>query len=109
MTKNVPVAFGVPRKEYLAAFETALSSFVDKIKPELILLSAGFDGHAEDPVGNIGLETEDFTTMTRFVMEIAAVHAQNRLVSILEGGYNIPILAGCVSAHLESLGVGPNR
>lgn len=109
MTKNIPIGFATPRSEYLAAFETSLGRFADQLKPELILISAGFDGHAEDPVGNLGLEVEDFTQMTRFVMQVAETHGQGRLVSVLEGGYNIPILAGCVSAHLESLGVKPNE
>lgn len=104
-TRNVPLAFGTTRTEYLAAFRTQLESFADRIKPELILLSAGFDAHAEDPVGSLGLETEDFRTMTEVVLGVAANHAQGRLVSVLEGGYNIPILAGCVAEHLESLGV----
>ena len=108
MTKNIPINFGTSRSEYLAAFETSLTTFAEKLKPELILLSAGFDSHAEDPVGNLGLEVEDFMSMTTIVMQIAATHCQDRLVSVLEGGYNIPILAGCVSAHLESLGVKPD-
>jgi acetoin utilization deacetylase AcuC-like enzyme len=102
-TKNLPLPFGTPRKEYLAAFRAALGDFADKQRPELILLSAGFDAHAEDPVGSLGLEVEDFEQITRHVMEVADTHAGGRIVSVLEGGYNVPILAGCVEAHLKTL------
>ncbi len=102
-TRNVPVRFGTSRSEYLNAFSTELSQFADRYKPELILISAGFDAHAEDPVGSLGLETDDFNVMTNTVMQIADNHANGRLISVMEGGYNIPILAGCISEHLEVL------
>jgi acetoin utilization deacetylase AcuC-like enzyme len=103
-TRNVPIAFGTSRTDYLAAFRSSLEDMADRVRPELILLSAGFDAHAEDPVGNLGLEVEDFEAMTREVLEVAEVHAEGRLVSVLEGGYNVSILAGCVAAHLQALG-----
>ena len=74
-----------------------------KIRPELVLLSAGFDAHAKDPIGSLGLETEDFTTLTRRVLEVAKAHAGGRLVSCLEGGYNVETLGGLVQVHLEEL------
>ncbi len=107
MIKNVPLAFGISRRDYLASFRQALHDLADKTKPELIILSAGFDAHAEDPVGNLGLEVEDFVTMTQDVLEVAEVHAQGRLVSVMEGGYNVPILAGCVEAHVLAMGAKP--
>jgi acetoin utilization deacetylase AcuC-like enzyme len=103
-TKNVPLAFGTSRHEYLAAFRSTLEAMADKVRPELVILSAGFDAHAEDPVGNLGLEVEDFETLTRDVLEVAEVQAQGRLVSVMEGGYNVSILAGCVAAHLQAMG-----
>ena len=102
-TRNVPIAYGTPRPQYLAAFRAALEDLAAKVRPELVLLSAGFDAHAEDPVGDLGLEVEDFATLTRTVMDIADTHAQGRIVSVLEGGYNVPILAGCVAEHLRAL------
>jgi acetoin utilization deacetylase AcuC-like enzyme len=104
MTRNVPLPFGISRNEYRAAFRVSLEAMADQVRPELIILSAGFDAHAEDPVGSLGLEVEDFETMTRDVLEVAEVHAQGRLVSVLEGGYNVSILAGCVAAHLQAMG-----
>ncbi len=102
-TKNVPIAYGTSRQDYLTAFETTVQEFADAMKPELILLSAGFDAHAEDPVGDLGLEVEDFETMLRTVQQVATTHANGRFVSVLEGGYNNSILANCVAEHYRIL------
>jgi acetoin utilization deacetylase AcuC-like enzyme len=102
-TLNVPVKFGTERKEYRDLFTKALEKAADKIKPELVLLSAGFDAHRNDPVGSLGLETEDFTTLTKQVLEIAKTHCKGRLVSCLEGGYDLDALAESVQTHLEEL------
>ena len=102
-TLNVPVRFGTDRTAYMRQFAAALESFADRVRPELILISAGFDAHAEDPVGNLGLEIEDFGEMTNVSRSIAATHAQGRIVSVLEGGYNPARLAGCVSEHIYQL------
>src|SRR5262249_17393687 len=99
-TINVPIRFGTARKEYHDRFKKALEKAADKIKPELVLVSAGFDAHAKDPIGSLGLETEDFVTLTREVLEVAKVHARGRLVSCLEGGYHLDALAESVQAHL---------
>jgi acetoin utilization deacetylase AcuC-like enzyme len=100
---NAPIAFGTSRKDYHAAFKKALEKAAETIKPELVLLSAGFDAHAKDPIGSLGLEVEDFVTMTKEVLEVAKTHAKGRLVSCLEGGYNLEVLAESVQAHLEEL------
>lgn len=102
-TVNVPVRFGTSRKDYRDAFTTTLEKAADKIKPELVLVSAGFDAHARDPIGSLGLETEDFTTLTKLVLDVARVHAKGRLVSCLEGGYHLDALAESVQTHLEEL------
>src|SRR5262249_61816056 len=88
-TRNVPLRWGTSRAEYRERFAKALEECADKIKPELVLLSAGFDTHARDPIGSLGLETEDFVTLTQLVLAVAKTHAQGRLVSCLEGGYNL--------------------
>ncbi len=100
---NAPIRFGTPRKDYHARFTHALDKAADKIKPELVLVSAGFDAHAKDPIGSLGLDEEDFVTLTQKVIEVARTHAQGRLVSCLEGGYNLQALAECVEAHLREL------
>jgi acetoin utilization deacetylase AcuC-like enzyme len=102
-TLNLPIAFGTSRKEQLTRFRGALGQFADKIKPQLILISAGFDSHKDDPIGSLGLESTDFATLTQIVMAVAEVHAQGRIVSALEGGYNPRALTECVECHLETL------
>ena len=102
-TVNLPLRFGVSRREYLTAFEQALMKAADHCKPELVLISAGFDAHAEDPIGSLGLETEDFEQLTKLVRQVAATHANGRLISMLEGGYNVERLADCVELHLRTL------
>lgn len=106
-TRNEPVRYGTTRKEYRDQFLRGLEAMADRSKPELILVSAGFDAHAQDPVGDLGLEVEDFEEMTRAIVDVADTHASGRIVSVLEGGYNTSILAACVEAHLRALGANP--
>jgi acetoin utilization deacetylase AcuC-like enzyme len=100
---NAPIRFGTSRKDYHAHFTHTLEKAADKIKPELVLISAGFDAHARDPIGSLGLEVEDFATLTRQVIDVAKTHAQGRLVSCLEGGYDLSALAESVEAHVREL------
>jgi acetoin utilization deacetylase AcuC-like enzyme len=106
-TINAPVRYGTRRHDYHAHFTGTLEKAADKIKPELVLVSAGFDAHTLDPVGSLGLDTEDFPTLTRQVLEIARTHAHGRLVSCLEGGYHLDALAESVQAHVEELVATP--
>ena len=103
MTRNVPIEFGTSRQDYERKFTDAVTRFADHVKPELVLISAGFDAHALDPIGSLGLETEDFAKLTRIVRQIAETHARGRIVSLLEGGYNVDVLPKCVATHLEGL------
>ena len=100
---NLPVAFGTPRKDYLAKFESLLVDAAKKCRPQLILISAGFDAHKQDPIGSLGLETEDFETLTKLVMQVANSYSQGRIVSCLEGGYHTLRLAESVACHLNTL------
>lgn len=102
-TVNLPVPYGTPRAEYLARFTLALDRFADRVKPQLVLVSAGFDPHRLDPVGDLGLETEDFASLTSRVLEAAEAHAAGRLVSVLEGGYHLQATAEGVEAHLAEM------
>jgi acetoin utilization deacetylase AcuC-like enzyme len=102
-TKNLPTPFGTPRREYIMHFTDELLRFAAHAKPQLVLLSAGFDSHAADPIGSLGLETEDFAELTRVVRSVTDDYAGGRIVSLLEGGYNPPVLAECVAVHLENL------
>jgi acetoin utilization deacetylase AcuC-like enzyme len=103
MIRNLPTEFGTSRAEYLKRFTTELHQFAAHVKPELVLVSAGFDSHRDDPIGSLGLETEDFKPLTEAVLEVADTYAGGKLVSVLEGGYNPGILAGCVELHLQTL------
>jgi acetoin utilization deacetylase AcuC-like enzyme len=102
-TLNVPVRHGTSRHDFQAIFQSALAHAADKIRPELVLLSAGFDAHRRDPIGSLGLESEDFAELTRLVLQVADTHAKGRLVSCLEGGYDLDALAESVQVHLEEL------
>lgn len=97
---NVPVEFGTSREDYLAMFKTAVERLAEKIRPQLVFISAGFDSHKDDPIGSLGLESEDFGRLTRIVLDVAAVHAGGRVVSALEGGYSPLALAESIEYHL---------
>ena len=71
--------------------------------PEMIFISAGFDAHREDELGQMGLVEADYAWMTRRLMDVASAHAQGRIVSCLEGGYHLSALARSVAAHLREL------
>ena len=102
-TKNLPVHFGTSRGEQLRQFEQELVEFADRIKPQLVFISAGFDAHKDDPIGSLGLRSKDFEKMTRIVKEIAQTHADGKVISVLEGGYNANALAECIEYHLAVL------
>jgi acetoin utilization deacetylase AcuC-like enzyme len=102
-TLNMPVKFGTSRPDYLARFRAEFEKFADRFRPQLVLISAGFDAHRDDPVGSLELEVEDYEPLTSIIREVAAVHAGGRVVSVLEGGYNPGILAACVELHLRTL------
>jgi acetoin utilization deacetylase AcuC-like enzyme len=100
---NVPIEFGTPTAEYFEVFQATLQAFADSVRPQLVIISAGFDTHRFDPIGSLGLQERDFAVLTRNVMEIAETHAEGRIVSVLEGGYNVDYLPLCVDAHLRTL------
>jgi acetoin utilization deacetylase AcuC-like enzyme len=100
---NLPTHFGVTRREFRERFQTGLERISAKIRPQLVIVSAGFDAHAADPIGSLGLEEEDFTILTDLVQQAADSYAEGRLVSVLEGGYNLDVLPLCVEAHLRQL------
>ncbi len=102
-TWNLPIAMGTARKAQLEQFQRDLELFAARIKPQLVLLSAGFDSHKLDPVGSLGLESEDFRDLTKSVLQVAQTHCDGRLVSLLEGGYHPQALADSVELHLQEL------
>ncbi len=84
-------------------FEAALDEMSGKFRPDLIFISAGFDSHRGDPLGQLLLEDADFVQMTRTVKEWATQTCNGRVVSCLEGGYNLDTLGETVRAHVEEL------
>jgi acetoin utilization deacetylase AcuC-like enzyme len=103
LTINCPLPAGAGRALVLAAMREELEPVADRFRPELVLISAGFDSRAGDPLGEFLLKDEDFEEMTRLVKGIAARHANGRVVSVLEGGYGLGILGGAVAAHVGAL------
>ena len=102
-TSNLPISFGTPPDKALEAIEREISEFTNRVRPELILVSAGFDAHRLDPVGNLGWEVEHFSRLTHFITQLAAAVCHGRVVSALEGGYHPRKLAESVEAHLQAL------
>src|SRR6202000_3463296 len=103
MTLNCPYPAGSGRKEILGAFQEQLIAAADQVKPDLVLLSAGFDSRSGDPLGKFLLTDTDFADLTRVVREIADKHAGGRLLSVLEGGYSLTGLAAGGGAHLQGV------
>jgi acetoin utilization deacetylase AcuC-like enzyme len=103
MTLNCPFPAGSGRKEILGAFQEQLLPAAAQLKPDLVLISAGFDSRAGDPLGGFLLTDADFADLTAVAREIADQYCGGRLLSILEGGYSLTGLASAVRAHVEAL------
>ncbi len=102
-TLNVPLRAATPAAEHRRAFESAISEIASKFRPDLILVSAGFDSRRDDPLGQLMLGDEDFVSMTRTIKSWAREACAGRLVSCLEGGYNLSTLGGAARAHVRAL------
>lgn len=100
---NMPLAPQSGSAEFRAVIETVLLPRLEEFSPQLVLVSAGFDAHAADPLANLNLVEADFAWVTEMLLDVAARHAQSRLVSTLEGGYDLRALAGSVAAHVAAL------
>jgi acetoin utilization deacetylase AcuC-like enzyme len=102
-TMNIPVQAFTKASDQNAAFEAAIDEISGKMKPDLIFISAGFDAHATDPLGQLQLEDPDYARMTRTVMQWADEACSGRIVSCMEGGYNLQTLGGTVRSHVTTL------
>ena len=102
-TLNVPVKARTERREQLRMFENAIGDIDKNFKPDLIFISAGFDAHETDPLGQLKLENEDFISMTKTIKQWAYEVCGGRVVSCLEGGYNLKTLGETVKAHVSEL------
>jgi acetoin utilization deacetylase AcuC-like enzyme len=102
-TLNVPLRPGDGDGPFLAGLSEALVPAMEAYRPQFVLVSAGFDAHHADPLGGLRVSTEAFAEATRIVRRIADRHASGRLVSTLEGGYDLDALAASAAIHLETL------
>jgi len=101
---NVPKPGGLARADYVAALESGIDAATKGFVPDIILISAGFDSLAGDPLGGFTLETEDFESLTHSLIDRANSWCQGRVVSALEGGYAPDRLAQAAVRHLAALG-----
>ena len=102
-TLNAPMAPGAGDAEYRIAFEQMLRPAIEAFRPEILLVSAGFDAHRDDPLADMQLTDEGFRFMTRFVADMADRHCGGKLVSVLEGGYELNTVTNSVEAHVREL------
>ncbi len=102
-TLNVPLPAGCGDEEFQQALEEDLVPAARRFDPDFVLISAGFDAHEQDPLGGMRVTTEGFAQLTWIVRQIALKHCRGRLVSVLEGGYDLDGLASSVEAHVRVL------
>jgi len=100
---NRPFSAGAGREEILGAFSKDFGEAMQNYRPALLLISAGFDSRIGDPLGRFRLEDSDFADLTTLILEMADKYAAGRVVSVLEGGYNLTGLTRGVSAHAQAL------
>ena len=99
---NIPLPAGTTSEEYLSAYEYVLKK-IDEFKPEFILLSAGFDAHKDDPLAQFQLESKDFYEITKRTLESSKLYCNGKVVSILEGGYDLLALQESTEMHVKAL------
>lgn len=99
----VPLPAGTAGAQYREAFATHVIPALERFQPELIFVSAGFDAHAGDPLAGLALEDEDYAWLTERIVATAESSAEGRIVSVLEGGYNLAALRSATLAHLQAL------
>jgi acetoin utilization deacetylase AcuC-like enzyme len=100
---NVELAPGSGTAAFRAAWSDIILPALEAFRPELIIVSAGFDAHKADPLAQLRVETADFVWLTEELMALSRPHCAGRLVSVLEGGYDLVALASCVAAHVRTL------
>lgn len=100
---NVPLAPGTDGATFRRVYEDIVLPQLDRFAPELVLISAGFDAHRDDPLAQLALLEQDFAWVTGALCDIAARHCDGRVVSVLEGGYDLPALGASVAAHVAVL------
>ncbi len=102
-TTNIPLAAGMGDAEYMHAVEDVIVRVIDDYRPQAILLSSGFDAHRRDPLGGMRVTEKVYGEITRRIVEAAERHAAGRVLSLLEGGYDMEALSASVAEHLAAL------
>jgi len=100
---NATLKSGTKGPEFLEIFESKILKPLDKFKPEVILISAGFDAHIRDPLANINLESSDYFKITKKIVELANIHSKGRVISFFEGGYDLQALSESIKEHIKAL------
>ena len=100
---NVPMSARADGSDFKKVFETEFKPALEAFKPEIVFISAGFDAHINDPLADLALTTADYVWMTEFIKAIVKKYAENRIISSLEGGYDLPSLAQSAWAHIDTL------
>ncbi|GAB7562886.1 histone deacetylase family protein [Methylobacillus methanolivorans] len=100
---NVPLAAGSNGQVFREAVLQHFAPALERFRPQMLFISAGFDAHENDPLAQLKLNTEDYRWITEFAMSVAKQHAQQRIVSVLEGGYHLPSLAASATTHIRTL------
>jgi acetoin utilization deacetylase AcuC-like enzyme len=103
LTINVPMSPGQGDEAYREVFERMLIPAADRFKPDFVLISAGFDAHRDDPLAGMALTEEGYGVLSRIVLDLAGRHCQGRVLSCLEGGYNLQALSASVERHLRAM------
>ncbi len=102
-TLNCPMDPGAGDDVYIRALESQVLPELERFQPQALLISAGFDAHADDPLSATRVSIEGYRRMSRALLGLAASHCQGRVVSLLEGGYDLAALAASVEAHLQQM------
>ena len=98
---NAPIHGGTKSKEFHDIFENKILDKIDKFQPEIIIISAGFDAHYRDPLAQINLESYDYYTITKKIIDLSILHSNGRTISFLEGGYNLLALYESIKEHIK--------
>ncbi len=102
-TLNVPMSAGTSERAYLDAFKEKVVAAVDDFEPDVLLVSAGFDTHRDDPIADLNMTEAGYATLTRWLKDVADKCCNGRIISALEGGYNLNALQSSVATHVKTL------
>ena len=100
---NAPLPAGAGDEQFIRAFDELLAPEMERFQPEFVIVSSGFDAHVDDPLSGTRVTADGFAEMTRRARHLAGTYANDRLISVLEGGYDLNSLAQCVEYHLSAL------